>query len=63
MSSGHTLFKYCVNMVTYGISTSQYVLNLRYRPHCSKYKDLCYKPQNHSKSQNHKITNLLTSVR
>ena len=34
---------------TYGISTSHYVLILRYRPHHSKYKDLhSYKPQNYS---------------
>ena len=32
---------------TYWISTSYYVLNLRYRPHYSKYKDLYYTPQNH----------------
>ena len=28
-------------------STSNDVLNLRYRPHYSKYKDLYYTPQNH----------------
>ena len=26
-------------------TASDYVLNLRYRPHCSKYKDLYYTPQ------------------
>ena len=33
---------------TYLISTSNYVLNLRYRPQYTKYKDLYYTPQNHS---------------
>ena len=33
---------------TYRISTSHYVVNLRYRPHYSINKDLCYTPQNHS---------------
>ena len=28
--------------------TSQYVLNLRYRLHYTKYKDLHHTPQNHS---------------
>ena len=32
---------------TYWISTSNDVLNLRYRPHYSKYKDLYYTQQNH----------------
>ena len=33
---------------TYLISTSNDVLNLRYRPHYSKYNDLYYTQQNHS---------------
>ena len=39
-----------------------YVLNLRYRPHCSKYKDLYYTPQNHPTMQHKKILFISVSM-
>ena len=47
--------------LTYRISTSHYVLNLRYRCHYSKYKDLYYKTTKSLNRDNIKI--LLINVR
>ena len=45
---------------TYWISTSNYALNLRYRPHYSEYKELYHTPQNHSTVTTWKICLLVS---